>query len=322
MNLALSLACGDYDRSAALIDGRVKPDGIDLTVHSFLDDVPRQARARRGEFDAAEFYTGLYLADLEERTLGFTAIPIFVKRMFRHSYIYVNRRSGIREPADLNGRRIGVQNWFTTTALWGRGILQDDYGVDLKSIEWTVERAESIGSWTPPSWLNLRVGPPGEKGKVLFQLLADGEIDGAITTGTWAPDVHPDIDFLFPHYEDLEREYFERTRYFPIMHTLLIKTKVLDREPWVAMSMFRAWQQSKELAYEWLDRQRVHLTSMWFRGLWEEERRIAGTRDIYPWGFEATRAEVAAISRYAFEQGMTRRLHEPEEWFHPSTLGT
>jgi 4,5-dihydroxyphthalate decarboxylase len=316
------MACGDYDRSAALIDGRVKPEGIDLEVHAFLDDVPRQARARRGDFDSTEFYTGLYLADLDERTLGYTAIPIFVKRMFRHSYIYVNRRSGIRKPSDLNGKRIGVQQWFTTTALWGRGILQDDHGLDLKSVEWTVETAESIGSWTPPAWLDLRLAPPGEKGRVLFQLLVEGQIDAAITTGTWAPDVHPDVDFLFPDYRERERDYFMRTGFFPIMHTFLIKTDILEREPWVALSMFDAWQRSKQLAYEWLDRQRIHLTSMWFRGLWEEERQAVGSDDIYPWGFRRTRPEVAAISRYAFEQGMTRRLHDPEEWFHPSTLNT
>jgi 4,5-dihydroxyphthalate decarboxylase len=301
----------------------VKPEGIDLTVVSAVDDdIQRQIRARRGEFDATEFYTGLYLADLEERTLGFSAIPIFVKRMFRHSYIYVNRRAGIREPRDLAGKRIGVQTWFTTTAMWGRGLLADDYGVDLASIKWTVEKAESIGSWQPPSWLQLEVAPPGEKGAVLFGLLAEGTIDAAITTAIWAPDVHPDIDFLFPDYATLERAYFARTRFFPIMHTFLIRTHVLERDPWVAMSFFDAWTRSKEAAYEWLDRQRIHLTSMWFRGLWEEERAAAGSRDIYPWGFAATRAEVDKLCEYAFVQGMTARRHEPEELFHPSTLGT
>jgi 4,5-dihydroxyphthalate decarboxylase len=322
MNLPLTMACGEYDRSAALIDGRVTPEGIDLAVSSFADDDSRQVRARRGEFDSTEFYTGLYLADLEERTLGFTAIPIFVKRMFRHSSIYVNRRSGIREPADLNGRRVGVQQWLTTAALWGRGILSDEHGVDLRSIEWTLERTDSVGSWTPPDWLDLRPAPPGEKGKVLFQLLAEGEIDAAITTSEWAPDVHPDIDFLFPDYRERERDYFRRTGFFPIMHTFLIKSSILERDPWVAMSMFDAWQRSKEAAYDWLDRQRVHLTAMWFRGLWEEERQAAGSRDIYPWGFRAARTELATMSRYAFEQGVTRRFHEPEEWFHPSTLVT
>jgi 4,5-dihydroxyphthalate decarboxylase len=322
MALALTMTCGEYDRSRALIDGRVKPQGIDLTVEAISSDPARQARARRGEFDACEFYMGLYLADMEEKTLGFMAIPIFVKRMFRHSYIYVNKRSRIRGPADLNGKRVGVQTWFTTTALWARGMLADEYGVDLRSIDWTVEKAVAIGSWAPPDWLRLRIAPPGEKGVVLFRLLAEGTIDAAITTDLWAPDVHPDIDFLFPNYPAVEREYFARTRYFPIMHTFLIRTAVLNRDPWVAMSFFDAWQRSKEAAYEWLDRQRVHLTSMWFRGLWEEERALAGTRDIYPWGFGDTRAEVHKMCEYAFRQGITPRQYAPEELFHSTTLST
>ena len=102
-----------------------------------------------GEFDIVEFFTSRYIADLPFRTLGFTAIPIFVKRMFRHSYIYVNNRSNIKKPADLNGKRVGVQTWFTTAALWARGMLADDHGVDLQSINWVAERPEPVGRLEP-----------------------------------------------------------------------------------------------------------------------------------------------------------------------------
>src|SRR5262245_63039468 len=108
-DLKLSMICGPYDRAQALIDGSVKPDGITLDVAVNSDDVDRQQRAARGEFDVCEFFTGTYIADLPFKRLGFTAIPIYVKRMFRHSYIYINRKSGIRSPADLNGKRVGVQ---------------------------------------------------------------------------------------------------------------------------------------------------------------------------------------------------------------------
>jgi 4,5-dihydroxyphthalate decarboxylase len=322
VNIPLSMICAEYDRSLPLIDGRVRPQGIDLTVTTVSHDPTRQARARSGEFDVCEFYTGLYLADIPYGTLGFTGIPIFVKRMFRHSYIYVNRRAGIRVPADLVGKRIGVQTWFTSTALWARGILEDDYGVDVKSVQWVVEKPERIGDWVPPSWLNLEVAPEGEKGKVLHGLLAEGKIDAAITTDTWAPNGHPDIDFLFPDYANVERAYFQRTGIFPIMHTLLIKTPILERDPWIAMSLFNAWQESKALCYEWLERQRIHLTSLWFRGLWEEERAVVGSKDIYRWGFRDTRSEVATMCDYAYRQGLTPRRLEPEELFHPSTLET
>ncbi|MBI4492061.1 MAG: hypothetical protein HY690_04640 [Chloroflexi bacterium] len=318
MSLQLSMTCGSYDRNQALLDGRVKPEGIDLYIHVNSHDPSRQAQARAGKFDVCEFYTGIYLADVPYQTLGFTAIPIFVKRMFRHSYIYVNKRAGIRSPADLNGKRVSVQTWFTTTALWARGILEDEYGVDLKSITWVAERPARVGDWRPPSWLKLEAAPSGA---TAHEMLAAGALDAAITTGTWAPDGHPDIDFLFPNYAELERDYFRRTGFFPIMHTLLIRTAVLERHPWVAMSMFNAWQESKQLCYKWLEWQRVHQTSMWFRALWEEERSAAGA-DLYPWGLRKTRPEVARILEYAYRQGLTPRELEPEELFHSSTLAT
>ncbi len=318
MTLKLNMACGRYDRAQAIISGAVKPDGIELEVHATPEDSPTLIRSRGANFDIVEFYTGRYITDLPYGTLGFTAIPIFVKRMFRHSYIYINKRKGIQSPLDLNGKRVGVQTWLTTTALWARGLLEEEYGVDLASITWVAERTETVGDWKPPSWLRLEIAPAGAK---MYDLLRSGAIDAGITTRTWAPDVHPDIDFLFPNYAELERDYFKRTGFFPIMHTLLIRTAILDKHPWVAMSMFKAWEESKQLCYQWLDTQRVHLTSLWFRALWEEERSLAGN-DIYPWGFSKTRAEVDKMLEYAHRQGFTPRKFNPDEMFHPSTLDT
>src|SRR5579883_1862445 len=136
MALKLTMTCGPYDRARALIDGTVKPEGIDLEVCVNADDADRQRRGRALEFDACEFFTLTYVADLPYRSLGLTAIPIFVKRMFRHSSIYVNTRAGIRAPADLNGRRIGIQAWCTSEALWGRAILIEAYGLAPKAVTW------------------------------------------------------------------------------------------------------------------------------------------------------------------------------------------
>jgi 4,5-dihydroxyphthalate decarboxylase len=318
MALNLSMTCALYDRSQPLIDGRVKPRDIDLTIEVNSDDRSRQRDARAGKFDVAEFFTGIYMADLEQRVLGFTAIPIFVKRMFRHSYIYVNKRAGIRTPKDLNGKRIGLQTWFTTTALWARGILDEEYGVDLHSITWVANWHEQLGRWQAPPWLKLEIAPQGIK---LHDLLIEGKIDAGITTETWAPFGHPDIEFLLPNYADEERFYFKKTGFFPIQHTLLIKTSVLEKYPWVAMSMFDAWQASKQECYRWLERQRVHMTGLWFRSLWEEERAVAGT-DPYLWGFKRSRAEVNKMLEYAQQQGLVSRRFTPEEMFHPSTLDT
>ena len=319
MALKLTMTCGPYDRSQALIDGTVKPEGIDLDIHVNANDESRHFQSHEGKFDIAEFFTGRYIVDLAYRTLGFTAIPIFVKRMFRHSYIYINRGAGIKSAADLNGKRIGIQSWFTTTALWARGILEEEYGVDLRSITWVAGRPpENLDEWKKPAWLKLEIAPKGVR---LHDLLKDGAIDAGITTETWAPQGHPNIDFLFPNYAELERDYFKRTGFFPIQHTLVIKRDVLEKNPWVGMSMFDAWQASKQRCYAWLEWQRVHQTSMWFRALWEEEQAAAG-QDIYPWGFQKTRPEVDKLLDYAHRQGLTPRKFEPEEMFHQSTLST
>ena len=315
-NLKLSMTCGPYDRAQALIDGLVKPRGIELSITVNDDDVARQTAAERGDFDIVEFFTVAYIADLPHRRLGFTAIPIFVKRMFRHSYIYINKQSGIQHPEDLNGRRVGVQNWITSAAVWAKGILEDDHGVDLASITWVASRPVPIPGWRPPDWLKLEIAPEGSD---QHALLASGAIDAGITTEIWAPDLHPRIGFLFPDYAARERDYFKRTGFFPIMHTLLIRTSVLETHPWVARSIFDAWQESKQRCYQHQEWQRIHMNSLWYRALWEEERALAGP-DPYLWGFSKTRAEVDRLLHYSHRQGVTPARHHPEEMFCPSML--
>src|SRR5918999_1631297 len=173
MSLKLSMTCGPYDRAKGLIDGTVKPEGIDLDVY-VNQDPGRHTNVGGREFDIAEFYSGLYIADLHYKSLGYTAIPIFVKRMFRHSYIYINKR-------------IGIQNWLTTTAVWARGLLEDEYDLDLKSVTWIADHFRSVGGWKPPAWLKMERVPPDRN---QLDLLAAGEIDAGITTETWAPNVH------------------------------------------------------------------------------------------------------------------------------------
>ena len=154
-----------------------------------------------------------------------------------------------------------------------------------------------------------------------FDLLAKGEIDAGITTEIWAPNRHPDIDFLFPDYGAREREYFKRTRCFPIMHTLLIRNSVLEQHPWVARSLFDAWEASKQKLYRQQEWERIHMTSLWYRAFWEEERAAAG-EDIYLWGFAKTRHELDVMLRYAHRQAVTPQKYQPEDLFWPSMLET
>ena len=150
-------------------------EGIDLDV-TVAKDPGRPRIVLQGGYDVAEFYSGLYIADLAYKTFGYTAIPIFVKRMFRHSYIYINTKRGITKPADLNGRRVGLQTWITSAALWAKGILEEEHGVDLSSITWVAWQPVRIADWQPPPWLKMEIAPAGSD---QYDLLAAGEIDGA-----------------------------------------------------------------------------------------------------------------------------------------------
>ena len=187
--------------------------------------------------------------------------------------------------------------------------------MDLQSINWVAERPEPVAGWSPPAWLKL------EYANSHFDLLAAGKIDACISTEMMAPGRHPDVAFLFPNYAELEREYFKRTKIFPIMHTLLIRNSVLEKNPWVAMSLFNAWEESKQHCYKWLEWQRIHQTSLWYRALWEEEQAAAGP-DFYLWGFKKTRFEVDKRLDYAHRLGVTAKRHQPEEMFWPTTLNT
>ena len=164
----------------------------------------------------------------------------------------------------------------------------------------------------------LEANPPGQS---QFDLLASGAIDAGISTEIWAPGRHPDVDFLFPDYAAEERAFYRKTRCIPIMHTLLVRTSILEAHPWVAQSLYDAWEESKQRCYQWQAWQRIHMTSMGYRALWEKEQTATGG-DMYPWGFAKNRDELERMLRYAHRQGLTPRQYRPEEMFWPGMLET
>ena len=307
-----------YDRNAALLDGRVPIEGVDLDITEVNDDNRRQRLGQSGAYDAWEAYAGRYLMDFEAGRRDFVAIPVFVKRNFRHSSIYVRCDAPRISPADLGGRRIGIQHWSTTAAIWAKGILAEDYGLDLHSVTWVQTSPDSF-AWERPLWLRLEEAPPGRD---LADMLRDGEIDAAITSVAWVPYEHPDLAFLLPDYREREREYFARTRIFPVMHTLVVRTSLLEAQPSLGGLLFEAWTVAKEACFDRLERERLLGTSMWFAGLLEEERLAVGERDTYPWGLRRSRHEIAKLVDYALDQGIVTVRYEPEALFHPSTWNT
>ncbi len=313
--LRLTLACGDYDLLRPLIDGTVVPKGIELTLATLPSPQRHWRMLRHEEFDVCELSMASYLADRSTRE-RFIAIPVFPHRRFRHSYIFVNVEAKIHRPADLKGRHIGLRTFQTTAGVWARGILQHDYDVDLRTIEWLTQDEEDLPLRAAEHFRLHRV----PAGKDVDLMLVHGELDAVIY-----PEVlpsfragHPVVARLFPDYKTEEMAYFQRTGIFPIMHTVAFQRRVVEQDPWIAVNIMEAFEASKAECYRQLrDPRRISLA--WVMHLLEEQEREMGP-DPWAYGLEPNREALQAILRYADEQSITSRPLTAEDLFVPSTL--
>ena len=317
--LRLNLACHRYDRTAALIDGRVQPEGIDL---NYMQVEPWETFWRmlhHSEFDVAELSTSGYLITLERTPPPYIALPVFPSKMFRHGAIYINPQSGIQEPKDLEGRRVGGPEFSQTAALWVRGILQDEYGVDLTRVHWfrggleAPDPVERVELNLPPK-MRLEEIPAG---KTLSGMLEAGELDAVIGPQPPSSFVRrsPKVARLFPNYRDVEMSYYQKTGLFPIMHSIVIKRSIYEANPWVAASLMKAFEAAKAHCYQQIAQTGVLQASLpWLHWHLEEEFRFFG-RDPFAYGVEANRGELETLARYSHEQGLTHRLANVDTLF-------
>ena len=322
--LRLTFSCWDYDRTRALADGRVQPDGIDLVylMQPVEETFFRMLRYR--EFDCSEMSLSSYVASLNTENPPFIAIPAFPSRFFRHSCIFISTKSGIKKAEDLKGRRVGVPEYQMTAPVWIRGILSDDYGVKVTDVEHLSGGEEEPGR-DEKIKLNLpkeiRIHPIGAT-QTLSRMLAEGEID-ALVTARAPSSFHkqPDkVQRLFPSYMEQEKEYYRRTRIFPIMHTVVIRRDVYEKNPWVAQSLYKAFAAAKAKALE-LFNQTAAMPAMlpWFVSHVEDTRREMGD-DWWPYGLGPNRNTLDTFLRYHHEQGLSKRRFAPEELFAKETL--
>jgi 4,5-dihydroxyphthalate decarboxylase len=322
--LRLTLACWDYDRTRALADGRVAPEGIDLNFLPLHVEETFFRMLRNREFDVAEMSLSSYCVSLTREDPAFIAIPVFPSRFFRHSCIFVSARSGIREPKDLVGKRVGVPEYQMTAPVWIRGILADEYGVDPASVTYFTGGEEEPGR-DEKLKLNLpdrfKVQPIGPE-QTLSAMLADGAIDALHTARTPStfysrPD---DVRRLFPDFVAAEKDYFRRTGLFPIMHVVAIRRSVCEANRWIAQSLFKAFQQAQALTYDNLAVTSA-MTSMlpWQVAAVEEARAELGD-DWWPYGVARNRAVLDTFLRYHHEQGLSARRLSVEELFAPETF--
>jgi len=324
--MRLTLACWDYDRTRALMDGSVQVDGIELVYLNQPVEETFFRMMRYREYDCSEMSLSSYTASLQAENPPFIAIPAFPSRFFRHSCIFVSAKSGITRPEQLKGKRIGVPEYQMTAPVWIRGILSDDYGVKVTDCEHFSGGEEEPGrdeklKLNVPS--SIRLKPiPGDK--TLSRMLADGELDALVTAR--APSTfhkEPDkVKRLFPNYVEVEKEYYRRTKIFPPMHTVVIRRDVYAANPWVAQSLTKAFDAAKAKAYA-LYNQTAALPAMvpWLTAEIEEAKREMGT-DWWPYGLEANRKALETFLRYHHEQGLSKRLLAPEDLFARETLQT
>lgn len=315
-NLSLTLATGPYDRVEAIARGVVQPEGIDLTclrIQSPPEIFSRMVKTRA--FDLCEMSLSTYLTRRSRGAFPFIALPVFPSRLFRHAYIYVNRDQGIAEPGDLNGRRVGVQEYGQTAAVWIRGILQHRHGVDLSSIRWveggvnTPRPPDDEMDLRPTDGLEVEPAPPG---KSINDLLAEGDI--AACLGARQPDAlgrNPAIARLFPDYRRAERDYFRETAIFPIMHTIVMREELHTRHPWIAESMFKAFQASKAWALEHMRFTGAMVYMIpWLNAELDEIRELFDG-DPYPYGVEANRGTLDTFMQYLVEQAFVAEPGPP-----------
>ena len=317
-NIPLTLATGDYEIIRAIKEGIVKPDGIDLTVLTDMDNRTRHWRmARNREFDICEFSWSSYLLEKDKGT-DLTAIPVFLHRRFRHGFIFINANKGIKKPTDLIGRDVGLKNFQATALVWIRGILEEEFQVPFKEIHWKAERAEDV-PFTPPPGLSLERIPAGKR---VEEMLAEGELDALIHPDIISQilDGDPRVRRLFDNHKELEMAYYRKTGIFPIMHTTVIKREVVDRYPWVAMNMLVAFEKAKLWAYRKMENPR-RIPLAWFREAQEEQERTLG-RDPWVYGLgEANLNNLGALVRYSHHQGLISREPAVKDLFDPSTWG-
>jgi 4,5-dihydroxyphthalate decarboxylase len=316
--LRLTVAAGDYDIIRPLKEGLVEAAGLELI---FLTDMgPRERHwrlARKTEFDVCEENVGAYFIARDQKH-PITAIPVFQHRRFRHGFVFINAAAGIKSAKDLIGKQIGGTNFMPAGNIWMRGILEERYGLPHRTITWITDRSEDI-AFDAPSDLRIEMQ---KSAKSLNDMLADGDIPAMISPTIPRPFVLGDkrVARLFPDYKQVEIDYYRETGIFPIMHVTTIRQEIVDKYPWVTTNLVKAFEASKQLAYQRVKNPRM-VPLAWVRTAVEEQQDILGP-DPWQYGLtDANRKNLETIQRYVHQQGMVSKLRPLEQLFDDTDLG-
>jgi len=320
--ITLTLAIGNYDHVRDLIDGQVPVQGARLIV---LNLPPEEVFFRftlHREWDVSEMSMGSYVSMRSQGDTSITALPVFVSRVFRHSMIYVTEASGITTAGQLRGKRIGVPQWTQTAAIYARGFLSHEAGVPLESIEWVQGGVNQAGRIEKmklklPAGLKYR----GVPDRSLGEMLLAGDLD-AVLSARPPSALGRGVRRLFENYEELEEAYFRKTGIFPIMHVLAVKTELLERYPWLAMNLYKAFNEAKRRSLErFEDITASYAPLAWLKSYSDRMKALFG-QDFWPYGLEPNRKTLEAFLLFAHEQGVCHRRVTPEEIFPKEVLST
>lgn len=318
--VALSLAIGEYDHVRDVIDGTVPVEGVELTVIRLPVEEMFYRFLMGGEFDVSEVSFAKIVALAAQDDRRFVPLPVFPSRVFRHSSIYVAAASGITRPQELAGKRVGIPEWAQTAAIYSRALLAHEYGVDLATIRWCQAgvnepgRREKVVLRLPPR-LQLEV----IQDRSLSDMLCSGEIDAALSARPPAPFIRGDarVRRLFADYRPVELAYARKTGIFPIMHVVAIRRGVYERDRWLAMSLFKAFDEARRRSLQ----RAGDVTASFFPVPWVPDQLQAARElfggDPWPYGIECNRTTLEAFLDYAFEQGVCRRRLKVETVFAP-----
>jgi 4,5-dihydroxyphthalate decarboxylase len=323
--LRLTLACGDYDRTRALHDGTIAPEGIDLVCLRLPVEDIFFRMARFAEFDAAELSLSSYLVSMTDAGPGrFVAIPAFPSRAFRHGGIYIHAGSGIARPEDMIGKTVGLAEYQLTANVWIRGLLAEHHGVPVASVRYRTGglhapgRAEKLAIALPA---DLDIAPI-PAGRTLSDMLAAGELDAVYSPRTpqCYRDGNPAVRRLFPDLRAVEADYYRATGIFPIMHVVVLRRDVYDAHHWAARSLYRALVAARDEAWRGID-ETAALRYMlpWLAADLEATRAVLGD-DPWSYGLPGNETALATLIGYAHAQGLIPRPYAPAELFAPETL--
>jgi 4,5-dihydroxyphthalate decarboxylase len=324
VEVPITIASGNYDRTRAIIDGRVKVEGCAVTYLPLYPEEIFHRAFKFQEFDVSELSFSSYLRTVAAGTSPYIALPAFVSRIFRHSGIYIRTDAGIKKPEDLRGKRIGLPEYQITAVVWMRGMMQHEYGVAPHEIHWRNGGQEQPGRGErtplkPIPGLDLQpLGPD----QTLVDMLRNGELDALFTARAPSSFLkgEPHIARLFPNTREAEKAYYKKTGLFPIMHLVGIKKTLVEQYPWLATSVYKAFLEAKALAMiDLRDVNALMVTLPWLEAETNETMAVMG-QDFWKYGVQENMPDIEALTQYAFEQGLVDRKLEVEELFARSTF--